>query len=227
MHLVHERALDERPAVQPRVHAQALHALELRVVHLVEMRERPAQALDRLDPVDRFELGEIGIDRVFHLDVGVQEHAALGNRIRDAAHFAHVLGLDDPVVPQQVGRSGLIEGLAPADVVESVVALERRVLMNFGDHLVHFRGRRGLADRGPERARVQLAAIGEDLVGLVVLLAHAASAGVVPGGDAHRVQLGDELASVREPLLSVRQRNLRRDEGDAARAAHDPGRQAA
>src|SRR5882762_7413141 len=84
-----------------------------------------------------------------------------------------------------------------------------------------------MAVGGPERGSVKIATIGEGLVGLVVLLAHSAPAGVVPGGDAHRVQLGYELSNVREPLLPVRQRNLRRDKGDAARAADDPGRRAA
>ena len=95
--------------MQPRVHSEPLHARELRIAHLVQMRENPAQTLDRLDLVELLELAEVGLDRVFHLDVGVQEHSAFGDRLHDAAHLAHVLGLDHEIVAQQVGRRGLID----------------------------------------------------------------------------------------------------------------------
>ena len=100
------------------------------------------------------------------------------------------------------------------------------MLLDLGEHLADLLRRRRLPDGGPERARVQLAAVGEGLVRGVVLFAHAAPSRVVPGRDPHGVQPGDELANVRDPLLRVGQRNLRRDEGDAARPAHDAGRRA-
>src|SRR5260370_28128142 len=89
----------------------------------------------------------MSIDRFCKYYVGVQEHAALGNRIRDAAHLAHVLGLDDEIVAQQVGRGGLIDGLAPADVFEGVAALERRVLVEFWGHPFPFPRPPGVAGR--------------------------------------------------------------------------------
>jgi hypothetical protein len=53
MHLVHQSALDQRAAVDLGAHAELLHAFELRLVDLVEVRERPAQPLDQPLLVDR------------------------------------------------------------------------------------------------------------------------------------------------------------------------------
>ena len=71
----------------------------------------------------------------------------------------------------------------------------------------------------PEQADVELAAIGEIPIGLVVLGAHAASAGVEPRRDPERVEIGHELAGVGEPGVLGLQRHPGRDEGDAAGAA--------
>ena len=76
-------------------------------------------------------------------------------------------------------------------------------------------------------ADVELAAVGEVLVRLVVLGAHAAAAGVEPRRHAHRVEIGHELAGVGEPRFLVVERNARRDECDAAGAADHAGRLAA
>ena len=150
------------------------------------MRERPAQPLDRALLVDALVDVEEGVDRRAHLDVRIDVEAALGQRdCSDAAHLRHVLRLGVARGPQELRGDRRIDRLAPADVVEVVVALERLLLRNFGDHRVDLRRRRGLADRGPEHADVELAAVGELLVGLVVLGAHAAPAGVEPRGEPH------------------------------------------
>ena len=64
MDLVHQRALDQRAAVDLRSHAELLHSLELRLRHLVEMGERPVQALDGMYLVDCLVLIEERIDHV-------------------------------------------------------------------------------------------------------------------------------------------------------------------
>src|SRR6185369_15564677 len=66
----------------------------------------------------------------------------------------------------------------------------------FRDHRVDLRRRRRLPDRGPEQADVELTAVGELLVGLIVLGPHAAPAGVKPRGQPQRVEIADELAGV-------------------------------
>src|SRR5262249_30200225 len=81
MHLVHQRALDQRATVNLRAHAELLHALELRVRDLIDVRERPAQALDGTDSVDRLVLIEEGIDRRFHLNVRIDVEALRGKRL--------------------------------------------------------------------------------------------------------------------------------------------------
>ena len=70
---------------------------------------------------------------------------------------------------QELRGDRRVDRLAPADVVEVVVALERLQLRDLGEHRVDLRRRRRLADRGPEHADVELAAVGEVPVGLVVL----------------------------------------------------------
>src|SRR6266704_1256032 len=85
----------------------------------------------------------------FSISTWALRNMPLGNRVRDAAHFAHVFGPDHEVVPQQIRGRGRINRFAPADVLEIVAALERRVLLDFAEHLVHLLRRRGLADGGP------------------------------------------------------------------------------
>ena len=61
--------------------------------------------------------------------------------------WARSSGLVLLVGAQELGGDRRIDRLAPTDVVEIVVALERLVLADFGDHGVDLRRRRGLPDR--------------------------------------------------------------------------------
>ncbi len=146
---------------------------------------------------------------------------------QDAPHLRQVLGLGVAVGAQQLRGERREHRFAPADVVEVVVALERLELPDLGDHGVDLGRRRRLADGRVEDADVELAAFGERAVGLVVLGAHAAPAGVEPGGQPERVEIGRELAGIGEPGFLALQRHAGGDEGDAAGAAHQAGRLAA
>ena len=168
-------------------------------------------------------LVEESLDRRAHLDVRIDIDAALGERQQDAPHLGKVfrpgVGLD----AQQLGGDRRKDRLAPTHVVEVIGALERLEIADFADHRVDLRGRRRLPDRRPEQADVELAAVREVSVRLVMLGAHPAPAGVEPRGEAHGVEIAHELAGIREPRLLVLQRHARRDESDAAGAAHEAG----
>src|SRR5207253_6829066 len=112
---------------------------------------------------------------------------------------------------------------APADIAEVVAALERFGLSDFSDDFVRLFGCRRLAYRGPERADVELTAIGEILIRLVMPGAHAASARIEPRCDAHRIQFVDELAGIREPRIFFEERNFRRDERHATGTSYHTG----
>ena len=148
----------------------------------------------------------------------------LRERLGKAAHLRHGGGIDRAVRAHGVGGRRPVGRFAPADVIEVVVALERFHLRHLGNDLVHLLGGRGLADGEPEHADVQLAALGEMPIRLVVASAHAASAEVRPGSDAERIQIRHELAGVGEPGVPVGVRNFRGDEGDAAGVADHAGR---
>jgi hypothetical protein len=53
VHFHHETALYGGAAVDLRVHVKPPHAREILGIHLIEVRERPAQAPDRLLAIDR------------------------------------------------------------------------------------------------------------------------------------------------------------------------------
>ena len=77
VHAMHQHALDQRPAVDLRVHAQPFHPRQLRVSDLVKMRERPAQTADRHILVQCLVLFKEGIDDIGHFDVRVEVNAFL------------------------------------------------------------------------------------------------------------------------------------------------------
>ena len=72
--LVHDAAVDDVPRMHRGVHPQPLHALQLRRIRLVEVREHPAQVLDGVDLVDRLDLIEKRVDGVRQLGMNVQRH---------------------------------------------------------------------------------------------------------------------------------------------------------
>jgi hypothetical protein len=83
--------------------------------------------------------------------------------------------------------------------------LERLHLRDFGNDTLGFRRIGGLADRGPEGAHIELAALG-DICKVVVPRAHAAPAGIGAGGDTHRIEVSGELFGVVDPFLALGQR---------------------
>jgi hypothetical protein len=89
-----------------RVHAERFHALELRARDLVEVGIRPAQALDRLLPVDRLVHVEESIDRLFHLDVRIEINAPPGERLRQALQLRHILRFRVAGGPQELRGHG-------------------------------------------------------------------------------------------------------------------------
>ena len=70
-------AVDHRPRMHGGIHSQLLHALELRRVDLVHVRQHPTQILDRMFLVHRFDLIEERIDRVVQFRVHMQRQAGL------------------------------------------------------------------------------------------------------------------------------------------------------
>ena len=75
MHLEHQAALNCGPAVNLRVEIEPLHAVEVLRLRLVEMRECPAQALDRALLIDRLHRAEEPVDAAAQLRMHVEVNA--------------------------------------------------------------------------------------------------------------------------------------------------------
>jgi len=80
MHLEHQRTLDGRTAVDLGVDVEPLHALEILRLRLIEMRECPAQPLDRPFLVDGFHRCQEAFDASAQLRVHIEVNAVFRQR---------------------------------------------------------------------------------------------------------------------------------------------------
>ena len=112
------------------VHAQFPHARELRRVELIDVREHPAQVLDRVLLVDRLDLIEEAVDRVRQVGVDVQRQVILGDFGRDLAPQRQLLRLRIGLLDEHRIVQRPVDALAVEDVIDVVVALEQ---LHLGD----------------------------------------------------------------------------------------------
>src|SRR5579872_1762400 len=176
--------------------------------------------------VDVFIDVEHSIDHAFHFDMRVEIKSTLRQRGNKAPEFREGLRGRRGSRTQELREKRQIGTLTPTDIIEIIIALERNQLFDLSNGDIELRRRSWHAEDRIERTDIQFAFGSERSVRFVMLVADAASAGVEPGGDAKRVEPGHELSRIGNPGVKTLEWNIRRDEGDAAPARHEPIRPA-
>ena len=131
-----------------RVHPQLLHALELGRVDLVDVRQRPAQVLDRMFLVHRLDLIQERVDRAAQLRMHVQRQPGLGDRHRHLSPLLELLGLRIRLQREHRVMQRRVYAFPEEHIVDVTVALEQLHPGDLLDGPVHRLGssRRRAAD---------------------------------------------------------------------------------
>ena len=187
--VVEKHALDRRTAVQLHAHAERAQTVEVLRFELVDVRERPVQALDRRRLVDGLNRREEGLNRAAQLCMHIERHVFVRHRLRDALPLRHGFGRRLGLFDQRAVVQRKVDGFAVTEVVEPVVALKRFHALDGVQHTVDVFRRLRLQPQVIVDAHRQRLLLRQCFDRFEVLHAEAAAAHVDVRRHAHAVEL--------------------------------------
>lgn len=125
------------------IHAELLHALDLRSIDLVDVRQLPAQPFDRMFFIDGFDLIEKRVDSVVQFGVYMQRQARGCDGRGDALPLSKLIGGRVRVHRKHGIVQRSVDAFAEEDVVNPVVALKELHLCDLRNDLVRLLRRSG------------------------------------------------------------------------------------
>ena len=223
MHLEHQHALDGGTAVDLGVDVEPLHALEVLRLRLIEMREGPAQPLDRPFLVDGLHRRQEALDAAAQLRVHIEVNAIFRQRQAEPLPELERVGGRIGGLREQRVVQREVQSLAVTGQVEPIVALERLDLRHPGDQVVDVGRRARLLVVVVERAHGHLPGIVGDAKRLDVARLHSGSALILERGDAHLVEVVHEEPGVLDRLVPRHLAELVAQQADRGAAVERAG----